>query len=126
MQKPTVRFRELDKVPLVVPSVSHPFRARLAKLEKSHQIKLVYAVEADSIKLQHAIAAAGGGYAITAGLPGQAETMGLAASTIVEPELMRNVVLVTTLRRPSTLATRKIEALVRERSQQLFKERPHS
>lgn len=104
----TVEFAKLNGVPLILPSPPHPLRARLEQIARDQRIELNMAIEADSIRLQHAVAAAGGGYAITAGLFEAAERVSLAAARIVKPELVRTVVLATTLRRPHTLATREV------------------
>ena len=109
LQRETVEFARLHGQALVLPSPPHPIRMRLEQLARARQIELNMAVEADSIRLQHAIAAAGGGYAVTTGLPGSgALDAQLAAAPIVEPEIWPVPVLCTTLRRPHTLATREV------------------
>ena len=111
-QEPTVDFSELQGRPLVVPSHPHPLRARLDSLAEARGISLNIAVEADSIRLQHEIVAAGGGYAITSGLFEMDSDPRLASSRIVKPELLRSVVLSTSPRRPHTLATREVLRLI--------------
>jgi DNA-binding transcriptional LysR family regulator len=106
IEKPTVSFKALEGLPLIVPSANHSLRLRLAQLEKLHQVTLNYAIEANSMKLQHAIAAAGGGFAITQGLDHITPFPKLGSTKIVKPELHRSIVLATTLRRPVTLACR--------------------
>lgn len=109
LQCPRFEFRRLEHLPLVLPSPPHPLRARLEQLARSLQLSLNMASEADSMRLQHTIAAAGGGYAISAGLLGTSDlNAGLAAVPIAEPALLRTIVLSTTLRRPHTLATREV------------------
>lgn len=109
LRQETVAFARLHGEPLVLPSPPHPIRSRLEQLARAQRIELNMAVEADSIWLQHAIAAAGGGYAVTTGLAGNgAVDEQLAAAQIVEPEMWRVLVLSTTLRRPHTLATREV------------------
>jgi len=104
----TIALNALEGLPLVVPSAPHPLRARLHSLAEARGLNLTIAVEADSIRLQHEIAAAGGGFAITSGLFEMRGDPRLATAKIVDPELERCVVLATTLRRPHTLATREI------------------
>lgn len=108
LQQETVDFVQLRGLPLILPSAPHPIRARLERLARAHRIGLNMAIEADSIRLQHAIAAAGGGYAVTARLIESAESEQLAAAQIVKPRLLRTIVLGITLRRPHTLATREV------------------
>jgi len=126
LAEPAVPFKALEGAPLIIPSAPHPLRARLERLEKLHKIKLNYAVEADSIRLQHTIAAAGGGFAITSGLVQARDDLTLAASKIIRPELQRSIVLATTLRRPDTLAVREVERFVRSRAPALFRNRLQS
>jgi DNA-binding transcriptional LysR family regulator len=122
IEKPTVSFKSLEGLPLIVPSANHGLRSRLAQLEKLHQVTLNYAIEANSMKLQHAIAAAGGGFAITSGLDHIMPFPKLGSTKIVKPELHRSIVLATTLRRPDTLACREVERLIRARAPKLFSE----
>jgi len=110
--KATFPFNSLQGIPLVVPSHPHPLRARLDVLSEARGITLNIAAEADSIRLQHEIAAAGGGYAITSGLFEMSGDERLTSVLIVEPELLRSVVLATTLRRPHTMATREVYRLI--------------
>ena len=68
LQSGTIALSALEGLPLVVPSHPHLLRARLDTLAEARGLKLDFSVEADSIRLQHEIAAAGGGYAISSGL----------------------------------------------------------
>lgn len=108
----TIALDALQGLPLVVPSPPHLLRARLDTLAEARGLRLHFAVEADSIRLQHEIAAVGGGYAITSGLFELRHDPRLASARIVKPELLRSVVLSTTLRRPHTLATREVQRLI--------------
>ncbi|RJF95763.1 LysR family transcriptional regulator [Noviherbaspirillum saxi] len=112
LQEPTVDLSALQGRPLVVPSHPHPLRARLDTLAEARGINLNIAAEADSIRLQHEIVAAGGGYAITSGLFEMDSDSRLASARIVKPELLRSVVLSTSPRRPHTLATREVLRLI--------------
>lgn len=112
LQDGTIPLHALEGLPLVVPSRPHQLRARLDSLAEARGMLLNVAVEADSIRLQYEIAAAGGGYAITSGLFDLRNDARLASARIVKPELLRSVVLSSTLRRPHTLATREVQRLV--------------
>jgi LysR family transcriptional regulator, nitrogen assimilation regulatory protein len=109
----SVTFRQLAELPLVLPGEPHLLRARLNALAVQHRLELTVRVEADSIRLQEEIVAAGGGYAIVAAVR-PADTARLSAALIVEPELSRRVVLSPTLLRPHTLATRAVTKLIQE------------
>lgn len=121
--EPTIELAALQDLPLVLPCRPHPLRQRLDKLSKSHGINFDCAVEADSIRLQWEIVAAGGGYAIASGLFERMSDPRFAASTIVNPELLRSVVLASSLGRPHTLATRAVEKLIEQEAPQLLQNR---
>lgn len=108
----TIDFDEVLELPLVLPSNPHPMRSRLEALARQRDTVLRIGAEADSIHLQHALAAHGGGFAITAGQLSAPERERLATLRIVEPVLSRAVVLGTTSHRPSTLALREVVQLI--------------
>jgi LysR family transcriptional regulator, nitrogen assimilation regulatory protein len=114
VSKSTIPLRALDSIPLIVPSRPHPLRQRMDGLAEARGIKLVVAVEADSIRLQHEVVAAGGGYAITSGFFELQDDPRLASAQIVRPELLRSIVLCGSKRRPQTLATREAQRLAAE------------
>ncbi len=122
MDAATIRFRDLDGVPLIVPSAGHPLRISLARLAKKLGVSLNIAAEADSIRLQHEVCLGGGGYALTSGFNKYVAMSGLSSSTVVEPKILRSIVLAATLRRPDTLAVREVERIIREIAPDLFKE----
>jgi LysR family nitrogen assimilation transcriptional regulator len=107
----TIEFDRLAGLPLVLPGEPHLLRARLNAVAIQRRIKLDVAVEADSINLQEAIVAAGGGYAIIATPAAHAR---FSAAVIVNPDLPRRVILSTTLLRPHTLAARAVSSTVQE------------
>jgi hypothetical protein len=101
----------LDGLPLILPSNPHLLRVKLDQLAQARNIHLNVAVEIDSIRLQHEIAAVGGGYAITVGLyPNDATNV--ASTRIINPQLMSSIVLGTSARRPNTLATREVFRMI--------------
>ena len=123
LAQPTIELTALNDLPLVLPRRPHPLRLRLEKLSKSHDVSFNCAVEVDSIRLQWEIVAAGGGYAITSGLFEHVNDPRFASSTIVNPELVRSVVLASSLGRPHTLATRAVEKLIEQEAPLLLKAR---
>lgn len=108
----TIAFNDVLQLPLVLPSNPHPMRSRLEALAKQKDTALKIGAEADSIHLQHEIAAHGGGFAITAGQLSEPERERLATLHIVDPVLSRSVVLGTTSHRPSTHALREVSKLI--------------
>ncbi len=111
-RRKTIAFQELASLPLVLPSETHPLRARLAVLARQQRVTLVQALEADSIRLQHEMVACGGGFAITAGPLSPADALRLATVRIVKPALSRAIVLGVASHRPHTLATRSVTELL--------------
>ena len=112
-KRKSIRFDEVARLPLVLPSEPHPLRARLARLARERQLSLTQALEADSIRLQHEIVACSGGFAITAGTFAPQDARRLAGVRITHPTLWRAVVLGVATQRPHTLATRSVAAAVR-------------
>lgn len=108
-----VALNAIAGIALVVPSRPHLLRARLDRLAAEHGLPLRVAVEADSVRLQYEIAAAGGGYAIASVLPGQLDAR-LASSRIVHPLLERFVVLAKSPHRPHTRATLAVRQLIHQ------------
>jgi LysR family nitrogen assimilation transcriptional regulator len=111
-QRQEIRFEELAKLPLVLPGEPHPLRERVAVLARKLGLSLRVAAEANSIRLQHEIAASAAGYAITAPTIAPHDSDRLVALKIVEPVLARAMVLAVARHRPHTLATREIRALL--------------
>lgn len=118
-RRKSIRFDEVSRLPLVLPSDPHPLRARLAGLMRKRPGTLTQVLEADSIRLQHEMVACGGGFAITAGAFAPEDAQRLAAVRITHPTLWRSVVLGIAEQRPNTLATRSVTALVRSMGETL-------
>ena len=111
LAQPTIPLRALSGLPLVLPARPHLLRARLDRLAAEHGLHWRVAVEADSVQLQYAVAAAGAGLAIAsvaAGIPAAP----LKAARIVDPGLERFVVLAESPRRPHTRATQAVHQLL--------------
>ncbi|MDP9901119.1 LysR family transcriptional regulator [Variovorax ginsengisoli] len=117
----TIDFEEVATLPLVLPSEPHPLRGRLARLVRQKGLALTQVLEADSIRLQHEIAAIGGGYAITAGTLTAGESRRLAAVRIVRPVLARSIVLGVTAHRAHTRATREVMRLLKRMAPDILK-----
>lgn len=107
-----IRFEEVARLPLVLPGEPHPLRERLTVLARKLGVSLRIAAEASSIRLQHEIAASAAGYAITAESIAPHDRGRLVGVKIVEPVLVRAIVLSVARHRPHTLATREIRALL--------------
>jgi DNA-binding transcriptional LysR family regulator len=109
----SIPFSELSDLPLVLPSEPHPLRTKLAKLAREKGLTLGHIIEANSIHLQHEVAACQGGFAITSGTLIPQEIGRLAAVRIVQPEMSRVVVLAVTSHRAHTRATLEVGRLLR-------------
>jgi len=114
-----VAFAALEGLPLILPAEPHVLRKRLDALARERDMRLLVAMEADTIVLQQELAAAGAGFAIVASLAqadagdtGDGGDGRLGAARIVQPELTRHIVLGATPHRPHTLATRSVSRLV--------------
>jgi len=119
---PTVCFRELAGLPLILPSKPNPLRIVLDQIAARMQITLTIALEADSVPIQKNMVAEGAAYAIL-GAPAiarEAEHGTLRSSRIVDPFIRRNAVLTMTTTRPPTLAMRTVATLVEQFSRALF------
>ena len=115
-----IRFEEVAQLPLVLPGEPHPLRERLALLARKLGLTLRIAAEANSIRLQHEIAASTAGYAITSLSIAPHDRGRLVALRIVEPVLARAVVLAVARHRPHTLATREIHGLLLSMAQEFL------
>jgi DNA-binding transcriptional LysR family regulator len=108
-----IAFDALEGLPLILPAEPHVLRRRLDSLARERGIRLTAAIEADTIQLQREIAATGAGYAIVASVSETgANDPRLGAARIIQPKLIRNIVLGTTQHRPHTLATRSVTRLI--------------
>jgi DNA-binding transcriptional LysR family regulator len=123
---PTVSFRDLAGLPLILPSKPNPLRFVLDEIAARMQITLSVALEADSVPIQKNMVIEGVAYAIL-GAPSigrEAENGALRSSRIIEPFIRRNAVLTISTLRPLTLAMRTVAAMVERLSQALFDQPP--
>jgi LysR family nitrogen assimilation transcriptional regulator len=111
----SVDFSKLHLLPLVLSGAPNGILTRIEEIAKVRGIVLTVAMEAESMTVQKAMAADGCAYTV---LPHYAVTREvqagyLTAARIVNPDLERTIVLVTTTRRPLTLAGREVLRLIR-------------
>ena len=123
LQVSTIALKSIQGLPLIVPSRPHPLRARLDHLSNTKDLHFDCKVEADSIRLQHEMVAAGAGYAITSGMFEINNDNRFDTAKIGPPYLTRCIVLAVTLRRPHTLATKKIQHLIESEVPALLQEK---
>lgn len=112
----TVKFEQLDNLPLVLPGAPSNVRLLLHQLAKQAGIRLNVVLEADSTQLQASITRQGGGYTV---LPPHAVAQDLDAgrlqvARIVSPEIDRTIVLALTTAKPATLAIREVTRHIRQ------------
>lgn len=111
--KGEVDFARVTELPLILPGEPHLLRARLDALAAQRHLQLRIQVEADSINLQEELVAAGGGYAIVAiHAPPAGTSPRFSSARIVNPALIRRIVLSTTVLRPHTLASKAVSQLI--------------
>jgi LysR family transcriptional regulator, nitrogen assimilation regulatory protein len=112
---PTITFRELAKVPLVLPSVPHGLRVAVNAVARSKRLKMNVVAEADSFEAQKAVMSRQGCFMV---LSPQTVGRELASGVfhlreIVEPKMPRLVVMSTTTHRPLSRAAREVAVIVR-------------
>jgi DNA-binding transcriptional LysR family regulator len=110
----TVRFAQLDRLPLILPSAPNALRVLLDQLARRKGISLSVMIEADSLPLQKEITADSGCYTV---LPLHAvfadvKAGRLQAAQIVNPGIERTIVIGTTTQRPLSTAAREIGKLI--------------
>ena len=111
----TISFREVAKVPLVLPSTPHGLRVAVNAVARSKRLKMNVVAEADSFEAQKAIVSRQGCFMV---LSPQTVGRELASGTvhareIVEPRMPRLVVMSTTTHRPLSRAAREVAGIVR-------------
>jgi DNA-binding transcriptional LysR family regulator len=112
---PQIEFSKLDGVPLILPSVPNGLRVALGRIAQQEHIDLSVVMEADSLSIQKNIAMTGDAFAVLGShaVRADVEAGTLQASCIVNPRIMRTIVLSTTSAHPSTLASREVATLTR-------------
>lgn len=112
---PTVKFAQLDMLPLVLPGPPTGLRPMLDQIARRKRISLNVAMETDSLAVQKDIAAEGGAYTILGSHAASREIREgrLQHARIVNPVVERSIVLVTTRHHPLTFAAREIARLIK-------------
>jgi LysR family transcriptional regulator, nitrogen assimilation regulatory protein len=123
--EPTVRFRELDGLPLVLASMPNGLRADVEKEAQRQGLALNIVLATSSLAIQTELAARGGAYTIMAGYAAsQRMSAGLQASRIVEPNIVRKIALSMASHRPATIATRLVARQTRLHVEEALKTMP--
>ena len=119
----TIGFEQLEKLPLILPSVPNALRSTLDQIARRKGITLTVAMEADSLPIQKNLASERDAYAVLGRLAVAREiTAGtLQASRIVEPAIERTATLVTTTQRTYTLAVKAVARLIEPLATELLK-----
>lgn len=112
---PTVKFDQLDQLPLVLPGPPNGLRVILDQLARRKGISLSVVLEANSLPVQKDIVAGGGVYTVLAGYAAGREVREgrLQAARLVSPGIERIVTLGITNQRPASLASREVARLIR-------------
>jgi DNA-binding transcriptional LysR family regulator len=114
--RPTVPFKALHDLPLVLFCRPSSWRNRLEQLSSEHGISLNVALEADSLSLQTHVVADGGVYALLGpyAIAAAARTYRLQSSRIVSPAVTRHIALAMSRHGELTLACRTVMQVARE------------
>jgi LysR family transcriptional regulator, nitrogen assimilation regulatory protein len=126
--EPTVSFRELDNLPLVLPSAPNPLRAVLDEHAKAQRISLHVVVEADSVPIQKNLVADGEVYAVlgTPSVQREIKEGTLRSWRIVDPVIRRAGVIATTRHHPFTLSMRTVVRLLEPLTALVLEQVPES
>lgn len=112
----TIRFKDLDGLPLILPGRPSKARAVLDRHARAHGIRLNVVMEADSMQIQKIVPVLGREYTILPKHVAADEIRAgqLAAVKIVEPEIERSVVMEFTSARPASRAVRETASRLRK------------
>lgn len=115
LQHETIPFRNLDGLPLVLPSAPSAVRTLLNRHARQQRIRLNVVAEADSGQNQKAAASQRGIYTIVPihAVVEDLELKILQATRIVQPEVYRYITLCFTSAQPLSQAAREISNLIR-------------
>lgn len=114
-ERGTVKFRELGKIPLVLPAVPNGLRLAVDDAARRLRMKLDVAFEADSLEAHKAIVGRLGCYAVLSSqtISKEVAAGAFVARRIVDPDLPRLVIMSTTTHRPLSRAAREVSRIVR-------------
>jgi LysR family nitrogen assimilation transcriptional regulator len=119
----TVDFSLLNGLPLVLPGVPNGLRTTLDKIaaKQPEGFRLSVVMEADSLPIQRSMASNGQAYAVHGGVVVARDVKAgiVSAARIVNPTIMRTMVLASTTQRPLSLAAREVSYLLRQIGQAL-------
>lgn len=110
-----LKFRELAKVPLVLPTAPNGLRVQMDDVARRLRVPLQVVSEANSLEAQKAIISRQRCYAVLSEHTVQQERLDDAFATqrIVEPTLPRCVVMATTTHHPLSRAAREVARILR-------------
>ena len=118
----TVDFDKLDGLPLVVAATSGQLRSRLEQIAFDRGITLNPVFEIDMLKFQLSYASQGEAYAVTTTQALQvpaAKLLNLSYARIVNPSLVRGILLGTNVQAVPSLATRRVHKMIQDISKSL-------
>ena len=110
-RQPTVKFADLDKLPLILPGAPNGLRVILDQLARRRGITLNVVMEVNSLPVQRDIVAHNKDvYTVLAGYAAQSDVKAglLQTARIVNPNIERIVTLALSNQRPATLAAREV------------------
>jgi LysR family transcriptional regulator, nitrogen assimilation regulatory protein len=114
-RRPTVAFKRLHNLPLILPSMPNGLRAILQQHAQEQGVSLNIIVEVDSIPTQKRLVAEGFGYGVLAkhAIANELADKSLCAAKLVQPPLTRVVTLSSSDRYAPTLAGKTVLELIR-------------
>ena len=115
MERKSIPFKALSTIPLVLPSVPNGLRTNLNQLARRHAVKLNIVMEVDSAGSMKDVTQSGHAYTLLPLMAVKAElSQGrLEARPIVNPAIVRTIVLSVTSQRPLSLAGRHVATRIR-------------
>lgn len=113
---PTVKFKALHGLPLVLPGPSSGVQSMLEQIARRMGVTISVAMVADSHTIQKEVVVEGGLYAVLAShaAPREILEQRLQSARIVDPAVVRPVILVASKQHPMTLASRSMTTLIRQ------------
>jgi LysR family transcriptional regulator, nitrogen assimilation regulatory protein len=113
---PTVHFNKLHRLPLALPGPSSGVQSLLEQIARRKKISIFVAMVADSHTIQKEVVVDGGLYAVLASYAAfrEVKEKRLQSARIIEPTVVRPVVLLTSKQHPVSLASRSMAALIKQ------------
>lgn len=113
--QPTVKFSQLDKLPLILPGPPNGLRVILDQLARKRGVSLNVVMDVNSLPVQRDIIAESKGiYTVLAGYAAERDVRAglLQTSRIVNPGIERIVTLALSSQRPASLASREVARMI--------------